>query len=263
MKAKGLLSFMLSLPENWEYSERGLTKCFSDGRDAIRSALKELEAQGYLMRKKERDEKGQICGTEYLIFESPDVKLSYLKNENEPKSNSPMLENPTVDKPTSDLPNTDKPTLGKTPNIKLKNKTLKNESFRNDNNLSVKAIETEVKQQIDYESLENQDMRINKELLANIKDLIIELRCMAMTNKNIRIGSEVFPSDLVRLKLDKLTSEHIRYVLDCFKNHSDKIKNIKTYLQKSILNSADTLDCYYDAEVRSDFKYLSTKKQGG
>ncbi len=71
LKAKGLLSFMLSLPEDWDYTERGLAATCSDGRDSLRSAIRELEKAGYLVRSRKRDSHGRLRDTEYIIYETP------------------------------------------------------------------------------------------------------------------------------------------------------------------------------------------------
>ena len=84
-KAKGVLSDMLSLPDDWDYSLDGLSTLSSDGMSATRSAIKELEEHGYLMRKPIR-EKGKIVDWEYTIFEKPLVE-------------KPLVENPQVEKP--------------------------------------------------------------------------------------------------------------------------------------------------------------------
>ena len=65
LKAKGLLSMMLSLPEDWNYTTRGLAKICKEGVDAIGAALRELEAAGYIVRHKLRDRQGRISDTEY------------------------------------------------------------------------------------------------------------------------------------------------------------------------------------------------------
>ena len=70
LKAKGLLSLMLSLPSNWTFSEVGLTKLSRDGRDSVRSALKELEEFGYLVRTQQRHN-GAFSTTTYDIYETP------------------------------------------------------------------------------------------------------------------------------------------------------------------------------------------------
>ena len=71
LKAKGLLSQMLSLPEDWNYTTRGLAKICKEGTDSIDSALKKLEWAGYIVRNRLRDRKGKIVDVEYAIYETP------------------------------------------------------------------------------------------------------------------------------------------------------------------------------------------------
>ena len=80
LKAKGLLSMMFSLPDNWNFSTKGLLTMSSDGETSVRSALKELEEHKYLIRKQIRDDKGIIKDWEYQIFEVPYDELSHLNN---------------------------------------------------------------------------------------------------------------------------------------------------------------------------------------
>ena len=68
LKSKGLLSMMLSLPEDWNYTTRGLAKICKEGTDSIGSALKELERTGYIVRNRLRDSKGKIVDVEYVIY---------------------------------------------------------------------------------------------------------------------------------------------------------------------------------------------------
>ena len=71
LKAKGLLSVMLSLPDNWNYNVKGLATLSRDGIDSVRSALKELEHQGDVERHRLRDENGCYTDTEYIVREVP------------------------------------------------------------------------------------------------------------------------------------------------------------------------------------------------
>ena len=71
LKAKGLLSQMLSLPEDWDYTLAGLSHINREKIDAIREAVKELEKAGYIVRSRERDEKGRLRGADYVIYEQP------------------------------------------------------------------------------------------------------------------------------------------------------------------------------------------------
>ena len=96
LKAKGLLSMILSLPEDWNYTTRGLAKICKEGVDAIGAALRELEAAGYIVRHKLRDRQGRISDTEYVIYEQPQLR--------KPDTDSPDTENPYMDKPDTEKP---------------------------------------------------------------------------------------------------------------------------------------------------------------
>ena len=91
-KAKGLMSFMLSLPDRWDYSITGLSMFGTDKIDSVRSALKELEKQGYVRAERVRDNKGMLRGTEYTVMEKPILENPTLEN---PTLENPILENPT------------------------------------------------------------------------------------------------------------------------------------------------------------------------
>ena len=90
-KAKGILVEMLSLPENWDYTLKGLTTLFSDGIDSIRQGIKELEENGYIVRERKRDARGRLGGIEYVIYETPEGVKVLLKTLH---LNSPLLRLP-------------------------------------------------------------------------------------------------------------------------------------------------------------------------
>ena len=71
LKAKGLLSVMLSLPEDWHFTVHGLVSICKEGRDSISGAVRELEEAGYIVRHRLRDKEGHINGLEYIIYETP------------------------------------------------------------------------------------------------------------------------------------------------------------------------------------------------
>ena len=100
LKAKGLLSLMLSLPDDWDYTLKDLSFISVEGIDAIREAVRELERAGYIVRSRTRNEKGQLTGAEYVIYERPHLP---------PAPEKPTLENPTLDNPTQDNPILGKP----------------------------------------------------------------------------------------------------------------------------------------------------------
>ena len=108
LKAKGLLSLMLSLPDNWDYTTKGLAHICKDGVDSISSAIKELEKQGYLTRQRLRDAHGRLGDIEYVIHEKPvppDEQDTILP----PKRENPRQVNPRQVKPVLGKPEQEKP----------------------------------------------------------------------------------------------------------------------------------------------------------
>lgn len=95
MKAKGLLTQIYSLPDDWEYSVKGLSTLFSDGRDAVNNALQELIDHGYIIRTQKQNQAGKFDGYEYDIYEQPQIE----------SADKPFPENPLSDNPLSDNSN--------------------------------------------------------------------------------------------------------------------------------------------------------------
>ena len=106
LKAKGLLSQMLSLPEDWDYTLQGLAQINKESIDAIREAVRELERAGYIKRSRERDERGCLRGTVYTIYEQPHAEPT----PEEPTQEKPALDNPTLEKPMLEKPTLENPT---------------------------------------------------------------------------------------------------------------------------------------------------------
>ena len=105
-KAKGILVEMLSLPESWDYTLKGLTTLFSDGIDSIRQGINELEKHGYIVRERKRDARGRLGGMEYVIYETPHVVQEEDQTsqsvENSSEMNAPTLPEPTTENPMQD-----------------------------------------------------------------------------------------------------------------------------------------------------------------
>lgn len=97
LKAKGLLSICLSLPDSWDYSVNGLTAICKEGRDAVLTTLQELERLGYVFREQTRTPDGRMGKSAYVIYESP---------EENPRLGLPQTEKPTTDNPTTEKPQT-------------------------------------------------------------------------------------------------------------------------------------------------------------
>lgn len=120
-KAKGLMSFMLSLPDDWDYSVKGLVSCLMEGKEAVRSMLKELEDRGYLAREQARSTKGNFSGVEYVLHEMP------------------VTENPTTVNPSADNPITDRPIPENPPQINTNITNILNKQSTERNNICPQA----------------------------------------------------------------------------------------------------------------------------
>ena len=277
LKAKGLLSQMLSLPEDWDYTLAGLSYINREKIDAIREAVRELERAGYIQRSRERDEKGRLRGTDYIIYEQPpNLDLPTLEN--------PTLENPTQEKPTlenpmqlnkdiqkTDLPKKEKsntdlssnhsiPILSPNPSPCREAATPPERKGTEAAAQSAVDIYREIiKDNIDYHILK-QDMKFDSDRLDEIVDLMLETVCTA--RKRVRIAGDDYPAELVKSKFMKLDGEHIRFVLDCMRENTTKIRNIKQYLKAALFNAPSTIGNYYTSLVAHDMASgaLSPKK---
>ena len=112
LKAKGLLSLMLSLPEGWDYTTKGLACICKDGVDSICSTVKELENAGYVQRRRLRNELGHLTEVEYTILEKPvrpDSTENPPKSGTAPKRDNPVLEKPVLGNPVLDIPEQEEP----------------------------------------------------------------------------------------------------------------------------------------------------------
>ena len=272
LKAKGLLSQMLSLPEDWDFTLAGLSRINRESIDAIRSAIRELEEAGYITRSRERDEKGRLRGADYVIYEQP---VSAPPMQEAPASGDPMSEKPTSENPTlenttqlnkdiskTDLSkkekiNTDQSitdsipflSLNPSPSGRDEAAAQPQERHGKEKNDAYRIYEEIIKDNIEYDIL-IQNNRYEKERIDEIVDLILETVCSA--RKTIRIAGDDYPAELVKAKFMKLNSLHIEFVMDCLKENTTKIRNIRQYLKAVLFNAPSTIDNYYTALVAHD-----------
>ena len=278
LKAKGLLSQMLSLPEDWDYTLAGLSLINRESIDAIRTAVWELEKAGYITRRQGRDDKGKMTAIEYTIYEqpqppaaaSPEPKNPTLKN---PTTDKPILENPTPDKPTTENPTQLNKDIQKTdlPKKEKSNTDLSStdsipihslnplpydgeaatppERKRKEATDAYSVYEEIIKDNIEYDHFVRYG-QVDKDRLDEIVSIILETVCSK--RKTIRIAGDDYPAELVKAKFMKLNSSHIEFVFDCMKENTTKIRNIKQYLKAVLFNAPNTIDSYYTALVAHD-----------
>lgn len=252
LKSKGLLSQMLSLPENWDYTLTGLSAINRESKDAIRSAVNELERAGYIERRQTTDASGKFSGNEYVIHESP------LEPEcpNAPSLEKPSSENPTTGNPLTGNPSPEKPTQlnTKKQNTKKQNTDLSNtHSFFPSEPVADRRTDgrdqrAAILDQIEY-------ARIVTPLNRSQVDELVEIMLEVALNRSqtIKIGRDAeYPTGFVQERFQKLTSEHIEKVLEGIKENTTRVYNTKAYLMAALFNVVSTLDSHYTMLVNHD-----------
>ena len=252
LKAKGLLSMMLSLPEDWNYTTRGLAKICKEGVDAIGAALRELEAAGYIVRHKLRDRQGRISDTEYVIYEQPQPKNP---DTPQPDTASPDTENPYLDNPDTEAPDTDNPAQL---NTKKSNTQKSNTDLSSTHSFFLPAADgmtdgfekkAEIREQIEYDILCQQYDRMQL-------DELVEIMLEVAMNRSptVKIGRDAeYPTGFVQQRFEKITSMHIEKVMDGIRENTTRVWNTKAYLMAALFNSVSTIDNHYAMLVNHDF----------
>jgi len=259
LKAKGLLSLMLSLPENWDYTMKGLARICKDGIDSISGGIRELEEHGYLIRERVRGANGQLGSIEYTILEQP--------KEPTPAQEKPIRENPVQANPTLVTPVQEEPAqLNKEESSNYPSRTdlssteLSNPIPSNPPTPAGAKMGTDrmgarecyrevILDNIEYSYLV-QDSHIDREQLDEIVDLIVDTVCSA--RKVIRIAGDDYPAEVVKSRFMKLDSSHVQYVMDCMKDNTTYVRNIKKYLLAALYNAPTTINSYYSSLVQHD-----------
>ena len=267
LKAKGLLSLMLSLPDGWDYTTKGLARICKDGVDSICAGVRELEEQGYVIRERVRGANGQLGAIEYTILEQPRTP--------KPKQEKPGQENPVQANPILDHPELGKPEQGNP--AQLNTKESSNYESITDLSSTERSIPIQSSPQpltgqavagigtdgmgardiyreiildhIEYRCL-IQDEHINREQLDEIAELIVDTVCSA--RKTIRIAGDDYPAEAVKSRFMKLDSSHVQYVMDCMRENTTYVRNIKKYLLAALYNAPATIGNYYSSLVQHD-----------
>ena len=260
LKSKGLLSMMLSLPEDWNYTTRGLAKICKEGVDAIGGALRELEAAGYIVRHQMRDRQGRISDTEYVIYEQPQPKAP---DTPQPDTASPDTENPYLDSPDTEKPAELNIEKSKTQKSNTQGASTDSIPFRETaaarpperkgrDAMSVEEMQSYrdlVLENIEYDHL-CREFATYREDLDEIVELIVETVCAS--RKTTRIAGADFPHEVVRSRFLKLDSSHIEFVMECLHNNTTEVRNMKQYLLTVLFNAPTTMNNHYTAQVNHD-----------
>ena len=290
LKAKGLLSLMLSLPENWDYTTKGLAQICKDGVDSICATLKELEKAGYIQRRRVRNEMGRLTDLEYTILEKPIVPAPAEESPDpkqtaqaEPQPDFPEQASPHLEKPQRENPVVVNPVLV-SPDVDSPNQVsphlaspqLENPAQLNTNTSSKEKLNTDLSNTHSFfpsaEGTCNSgrtERRITSgEIRAQIEyeimvqryrrdqlDELVEIMLEVALNQSptIRIGRDAeYPTYFVQERFRKINALHIEKVMDGIAENRTRVYNTKAYLMAALFNSVSTIEHHYTMQYNAD-----------
>ncbi|MCI5483717.1 MAG: helix-turn-helix domain-containing protein [Clostridiales bacterium] len=269
LKAKGLLSLMLSLPEGWDYTTKGLACICKDGVDSICSTVKELENAGYVQRRRLRNELGHLTEVEYTILEKP-VRLESSENPPKagkaPKRENPVLErpvlgNPVLDIPEQAIPEQEEPEQENPAQLNIQESITE----KSNNDLSSKDSffpsadvvpltdgkkeREKIRAQIEYDIMRE---RYGREQIDELVEIMLEVSMNR--SPTIHIGREAeYATAYVQDRFSKINAMHIERVCDGIQDNRTQVRNTKAYLLAALFNAVSTLDSYYTMQANYDY----------
>ena len=247
LKAVGLLSKMLSFNDGWKFSTRGLAAICKEGPDAILTALRELEKNGYLVRHQERNANGRMGSMIFEIYEEPQEVL--------PDTEKPHTENPDTVNPVTEQPYTDNPAQRNTEQVITQGE---NTNLRNYQSINLDGMdgmdmrsryEELIRDNLELDILA-QSSRLDMDRINEMVEIMLDVVCS--TKPTIRINGEDMPQQVVKSRFLKLNSSHIEYILDAMRDCPSDIRNIRAYMLTVLYNASLTIDNYYSALVNRD-----------
>ena len=259
LKAKGLLSLMLSLPDEWDYTVRGLASICKDGVDSISTAIIELEAEGYLIRERVRHEDGSFGKPEYIIHEHP-VQIETTLDHYEPQKTqqdksvpaTPIQVNPIQDFPVQAKHAQSNTNISSTKGLSTdttKEKIRLNARAREEQNAEqIRIYRDMIERNIGYEALV---AKYGSERMYEIMELIMEP--FYSMSQNFYIGKKKYSKEAVRSKFLELTSEQVEKVFEQIDHTTKRVKNPKAYVL-TLLYNADIIDSFI-AKRENDTEY--------
>ena len=233
LKAKGLLSLMLSLPEDWDYTTRGLAYICKDGVDSICATVRELEGAGYIVRARERHADGTLGGIEYTILEQP-------REPEAPKRENPAQLN--IQEQSKEILSTD--STKSFPSFPHKGKPIQESGMERR-----ETYREQIMTNVDYDYLVGYTA-VDRGRLDELVGLMLDTVCS--TKSTIRVAGEELPAEVVRSRLLKLTGAHLLYVLDRIRENTTDVRHVRQYLLTALYNAPLTMDNHYALMVGHD-----------
>lgn len=258
LKAKGLLSLMLSLPDDWDYTTKGLACICKDGVDSICAAIKELEKAGYVQRRRLRDAQGRLTDVEYTIMEKP---VSPPALSNSPKREKPILDNPVLDFPEQEKPRQGKPEQENPAQLSIQelNTDQSNTDLSTTHSFLPAGVPADrqkdalderekIRHQIEYDWLRGQ---YRVEAIDELVEIMLEV---ALNHSpTIRIGRDAeYPASYVQERFSKINVMHIERVMEGIADNRTQVYNTKAYLLAALFNSVSTLENHCTMQYNHD-----------
>jgi hypothetical protein len=257
LKAKGLQCLMLSLPESWDFTTKGLSFICKDGVDSITSALNELEKHGYLTRRRLRDGRGRLADIEYTIHEQPVEPENGDAEPIPPKRENPRLDKPRLDNPVLGEPEQVSPILENPAQLNIYNNQIIQESNTDPSIRPLLPSDGPIDRMDAYREIIMDNIgyvylcgQYGQERINEIVEVLLDAVCT--TKPSLRVDGEDKPAEVVKSRLLKLDHSHIEYCIERLDSNTTKIRNIKAYLLTTLYNTPATIDHYYRAEVQHD-----------
>ena len=261
LKAKGLLTIMLSLPDSWNYTTRGLAAICKEGVDAISSAIRELEQAGYVVRRQLRDGRGRITDTEYVIYERPIGPDTPPPEPEGPDMPPPPPENPYVAGPDAAAPGAGNPAQLNINQVNT-NQSKTNPSRLTEGNARggapsgagcvesgafddagqvVRLARERIRAQIEYGCICTME---NREQVDEFVEIMLEVSLTESPTIRIGRGRE-YPTALVRERFALIDSSHIECLLDAILENKTQVRNTKAYLLAALFDAPATKENHY------------------
>lgn len=224
LQAKGLLSQILSLPDDWNYTARGLAVINKETFNTIRGIILELEKAGYIVRRQTRGKSGKWNRMVYDIYEIPQDVNEETEEPEKAEAPEPPEPSPMPREAEPDAPELDPDTLNR---------------FRR-----------EIRENIDPESLWR-EFGADPEIVVGYVELMAEV-CAGKSP--IRANGQEIPPEEVRKRFLSLNRDHILYVMECLRDRTRDIRNVRAYTLATLYNAPATIDQYYEAKAYRDMR---------
>ena len=240
---RGLLATMHSLPDDWDFTVKGMERILPDGEARIKKALNGLIAKGYVRREQDKTEHGRFGNNLICIHEKPLVEKPPAEK---PLAEKPLTEKPPTEKPPAEESSADSPLAER--QAQYSNKELNNKEFNNESSINLSGEEgsTEGYRDLIAENIKldwlldaaGQRNEDEVHMVREVYEVICDMVCYP--RKDVEIKGTRYPWSVVRERFLKLEYDHVASVLNRIMDASLNIKNMSAYLISTLYTESMT-----------------------